>query len=509
MSITANFYTLTKKSNSTLQPSGSGTSYNIELCDDVSILSPRIILKGANLSDYLGSYNYAYISTFSRYYFIRDIAYNAHDGFWHMQLEVDVLASLKSQILNTTQFVERSASHYDLDMIDGFYPTKATPQYQSRVVTGFFNASPSTGYYIVGLNSAGSSMSRFGSNQYYIMNKTMLDTFIDELLGIVSYADMSVTGVMNDLLGMISDPMQFITSCKFFPKTLIDPTGFTQDYVKFGKFTGATQAYKVPDDFINPTPVIHSGFTIQLDAHPQAVTRGGWTNGNRLTERTLRFEPFGLIPLDCDRLLGYDYIYCDVATDIITGQGILSIYASPQPASVPQVLEQMLLLGTYSADVLIDVPLNQYRHKGYLQAFEEYVMRPAMSGALQAGQAFNSGVMSGGPMIGGLQALQTVGPNSFSATTSAIDGLHTFWGPVRALGTPGSLLCRMNIVLTSVYKILVDSFIGEFGIPLCEPYPLATLTGYTKCIGAEFGSSFTSRENEAVRNYLNSGFIIE
>lgn len=520
MALTATFYTLSKKSNSTLRPSGSGTTYSIELCEDVSILRPVIILRGAVLSDYLGSFNYAYIPTFDRYYFVRDCVYNAHDGFFHISLEVDVLATLKTEILATTQFVERSASHYDLDMIDTMYPSKATPQYQSRVVTGYFDATPASGYYIIGLNSAGktdaqagTTMSRFGSVQYYILNKTQMDDFVNYLLGIVNYADASLTGIANDLLGMISDPIEFIVSCKFFPKTILNPVtaGLSLQDIKFGKFVAAgIQGYRVPDDFLNPSPVIHSGFTIQLDDHPQKVTRGGWVNSNAQTERYLRFEPFGLIPLDCSKLMGYSYIYCDIATDIVTGQGILSIYASPQPASVPQVLEQMLLLGTYASDILIDVPLNQYRHKGYLQAFEEYIARPTLLGAQNAGGSFMNGLLSSGsPLIGGVSAIQSAGQSQTQMMLGLYDAARTFWGSPKSKGVSGSLLCRMNIVLVSIFHVLVDEYIGEFGKPLCEPYPLATLTGYTKCLGAEFGSSLTSQENEMVKAYLNSGFIIE
>ena len=466
------------------------------------------------MSDYLGGFNYAYIPTFDRYYFIRDILYYAHDGFWHMSLEVDVLASLKTSILNTTQFVERSASHYDLDMIDSFYPTKVTPQYQSRVVQAYFDAKPSTGYYILGLNSAGSNMDRFGSVQYYIMDKSMMDTFMDYLLGIDQYAGQSLTGILPDLLGMISDPIDFIVSCKFFPKTILDPTQYhlTQFPIKFGKFQApnSVYGYRLPDSFIDPSPVIHNGFTIQLDKHPQTITRGGWVNSNQLTERYLRFEPFGLIPLDASKLVGYDYIYCDVATDIITGQGILSIYASPESSLVPTTLEQMLLLGTYASDILIDVPLNQYRHKGYLQALEEHIMRPVAQGSMNAGNSFINGMIgSGSPVLGGVSAIQSGGQSIFNVMTSVIDGAMTFWGSPKSKGVSGSLLCRMNIVLVSIFHILVDEFIGEFGKPLCEPYPLANLTGYVKCTGAEFGSTFTATENDAVRNYLNSGFFIE
>lgn len=538
MAITANFYSFSKKSNSTKQPTGTGTSYNIELCEDVSILTPRIILKGANLSDYMGGFNYAYISTFGRYYFIRDIMYNAQEGFWHMSLEVDVLATLKTSILGTTQFVERSASHYDLDMIDSLYPTKATPTKTYSGAVTFFDDDPASGYYIVGINNnrktttiGGTTynMPKFGSVTYYVLTAQQLRDFTNYLMGVDNWVDdnnnpwwVSATAELKELLGTLTDPLQFVTTCKFVPKKYIfDFANVGTTLLYFGNVPGTTTGYLL-DQLIPADHIVHKSLTIAIEDHPQKVTHGGWTNSNRLTSRVLRFEPFGLIPLDCTKLMGFSYIYCDVAIDLVTGIGILSIYGLEDNQNIPSDITTLPLLGTYTADVLIDIPVSQMRHKGYVQSFIDYIAIPA-GDSIMSFHNTNLSSMAGGvsSIAGGPWAWLSAGAQGASnASVSAnqgmqnlghsiIDGTKEFWGTPRSAGTSGSLLCCLPVRIYNTFFLVTEEFIGDFGKPLYEPYPLATLIGFVKCMGSEFASAYTSAENEAVKSFMDSGFFIE
>lgn len=63
--------------------------------DSSSIISPVILVEGELFS----GYNYAYIPQFDRYYFIKEIT-NYRHNLWILSLEVDVLMSFKSPILN-------------------------------------------------------------------------------------------------------------------------------------------------------------------------------------------------------------------------------------------------------------------------------------------------------------------------------------------------------------------------------------------------------------------------
>ena len=64
----------------------------------------------------INEYNYVYIDTLDRYYWIKDWVRN--NGLWYGYCAEDVLASFRSDILNTTQYVLRSSTTYDNSIID-------------------------------------------------------------------------------------------------------------------------------------------------------------------------------------------------------------------------------------------------------------------------------------------------------------------------------------------------------------------------------------------------------
>lgn len=60
-----------------------------------SVINPSFIIEHSNPS----TYNYCYISDFSRYYFIDNIT-SIRNGLWKIDCKVDVLMSYKDAILN-------------------------------------------------------------------------------------------------------------------------------------------------------------------------------------------------------------------------------------------------------------------------------------------------------------------------------------------------------------------------------------------------------------------------
>lgn len=66
-----------------------------------SIIKPVFMIEHSNPS----GYNYCYISSFNRYYFINNIT-SVRNGLWRIECNVDVLMSFKNQILNLDVIVE-------------------------------------------------------------------------------------------------------------------------------------------------------------------------------------------------------------------------------------------------------------------------------------------------------------------------------------------------------------------------------------------------------------------
>lgn len=76
------------------------------LADNTSVTSPAVIIGGITSLDTISDYNYAYIPQCHRYYYINDII-ALSGGRVKLLLNVDVLMSFKSDILNSTQLVTR------------------------------------------------------------------------------------------------------------------------------------------------------------------------------------------------------------------------------------------------------------------------------------------------------------------------------------------------------------------------------------------------------------------
>lgn len=78
-----------------------------------NLVDPEIIVELATLPNF----NYAYISEFNRYYFVKNIT-NVNNRLWSISLHCDVLYSFKNSILNMKCDVERNEFDYDLLLED-------------------------------------------------------------------------------------------------------------------------------------------------------------------------------------------------------------------------------------------------------------------------------------------------------------------------------------------------------------------------------------------------------
>lgn len=77
---------------------------------DSSIINPNITIE---LGDEIIGYNYLYIESFKRYYYITNIIAVTATNIWELSLKVDVLMSFKESILQQTAYVGRNEFDYN------------------------------------------------------------------------------------------------------------------------------------------------------------------------------------------------------------------------------------------------------------------------------------------------------------------------------------------------------------------------------------------------------------
>lgn len=305
--IKIHFYTFAKKINSTKQPTGTHTELDCNIKTPSSIINP--VLEIATVSPI--AFNYCYIPAFSRYYYIDDIEFNR--GLWVISCSVDVLASYKSTIGNTTCYVTRSSSQYDGDIVDDLYPMKTnkTTHWLSPDVSAFSWSGFSSGVYVVGLQ--GDNNYSINGSVYYQMTSANFSTFLQNF-----YANSGVSwwgnldkGVINSL-NKIND---FITSCRWYP------TGFATDAsnpqtIKVGGFNTNATGYIVKEN-----PITTLTFTFNnLPKHPQSALRGNYLNAAPYSKYILRTGVTGSIPLDSFYMKGCTNLAVEFLVDVTTGQ---------------------------------------------------------------------------------------------------------------------------------------------------------------------------------------------
>ena len=85
---------------------------NVYLKDKTNLVDPIIIL------DFIPqqSFNYAWLSEFNRYYYVREVEY--YEGQYYVTLHVDVLMSFKQDINKTEVIAERSKNLWDMYIQD-------------------------------------------------------------------------------------------------------------------------------------------------------------------------------------------------------------------------------------------------------------------------------------------------------------------------------------------------------------------------------------------------------
>ena len=92
------FYNFTKRLNSTAVPTGTGVKFECSFKENTSILTPTLKLRLSSKPDY------NYFKFDNRFYWITDII-SLNNNLWQITGRVDVLATFRSHIQNTTAFV--------------------------------------------------------------------------------------------------------------------------------------------------------------------------------------------------------------------------------------------------------------------------------------------------------------------------------------------------------------------------------------------------------------------
>lgn len=464
MSFKVNLYTLSKRDNSTKQPTGTPAAYDCILKDGCSILTPAIKLD-LGLSADPSQYNYAYIPAFGRYYFIEDWFFN--ERLWTAHLNVDVLATYKTQIGTSSLYVMRAAGAHDGDIIDTLYPAKTGCSYASDTKSNPWQSS----CFIVGVVSADAA---FGSMEFYAMDASQLRSMClaltDPATIIDSVYDFDVTELSTGLQLALVDPIQYVKSCIMLPVSKGDITNLgSGQTVKACRFDAGT------GNKVYPTSRITNSYSFAIQKHPDTTARGNYVNSKPFTNITLTIPPWGCIDIDTSVTANASALTVEVEVDPISGKGVLVVKANN------------IVLNRLEAQVGVPISLSSVTR--------DYI--GAATSALGAVGGAVSGLM--GNLGGFIGAASGVG--------NAVESLMP---RAQTIGTTGSFVSnRGEFRLDHQFFRPVPDDNTHNGRPLCQVRQLNTLSGYMLIQDGDVTIAGTASEDSKIRNYLETGFYYE
>ena len=459
MSIGVNFYTFSKKPNSTKAPTSEPVTYQCNLIEPTSFTSPEIALVVPAKPT---SYNYAYIPEFSRYYFITDWAYSS--GLWRASLSVDVMASYKSYIGSQNQYVLRSSYTSDGNIVDTLYPTKNSP---STVLTysediggdNPFKSKYNEGVYIVG--SINSDSGAIGCVSYYVFNNSQFRAFCNALMGTAEWAYNGVEEIGEELTKVLFNPFQYVASCMWLPVPSVS-TGSAVSNIPYGWWTLNVSATRYGGD----SRLAPASFTIPN--HPQK-DRGAYLNGAPFSRYLLSWPCFGQFALDPDIMGVSTTLYAQCFIDPVSGMGTLNITTDKQS------------LITTQSQVGVPVQLAQMA------------------------------VDYGGTIGSAISAVTNALTGNFGAALSSIgDAVSNAMPQLTTMGkNGGSGSFIFAPVLNSTFYSVVDDDNEHLGKPLCKEIVPSSIPGYILCADVELEIPCTKPELDNIVETMESGFYYE
>ena len=464
------FWTFAKKSNSTARPSASPAyTFSCTLKDASGVLRPVLeIYQSAAFNP--SGLNYARIATYSRYYYVTDWQWIL--GRWECTLQVDTLASYKTEIGNASKYVLRSAYEYDADIIDTFYPTleKVNVSWATHNFPWYNNFT--NGRFILGvINGKGTALA--GTTDYYILSPAELKDFMTYLFPSSVINDWSsLNSITEQVYKSIYDPLQFIVSCKYFPFTMGGVE--TDEAIAFGNFVSTK--YAEPLGKPNTWPVFQYDYTIASNW----LSRDAKDRSEPYVNLCYFLNPFGVIDISAADFTLTDTVRVRITPDLISGEAVLQIYAL--------INNNEVLVAQQTAMIGFDVNLTA-------------VNRDLASAV--------SAVIGGAANADLYDTLPTMLPSAIVGAGNALSNLIKPSISASSRGTPSIANIDGHSRLYVRRHLFVDEKNAEFGKPLYKNRTISNLPGYIKCGDGDISIDGFPEEVSEIENYLTGGFYYE
>ena len=463
MGFNVTLHTFSKKVNSTARPTSPGTTHSCVIKDPCGILNPTIGLN-LGLANSPAAYNYAYIPAFNRYYYIREWTFE--NALWYAALEVDVLATWKTEIGASTCYVLRSSQSYNGAILDTTYPATGASTYEeSQTTSPWITDDIQNGMFVVGI--AGQNTT------YYLFTYDALQLFFDTIFSDWYAAELSENwSLVYPALKAQTNPLQYVTSILWIP---FITTGTSVDTIRVGWVDVPVAAWQVTGSGLR-----YGQTDFIVRRHPQSA-RGSYLNNAPHSSYNIFYPPWGMITLDPDLVANSHTISAIWGIDLRTGQGTLTIGCG-DGESFSHIMSWI------HTQVGLHYQVSQVINKGY-----------------GVGNTFAPAIAAGASLATG---------NYVGAITTAVSEIGNFAASkipsATTIGSNGGMDSLRGLpTMQYEWKNIVSEDIDHRGRPLCENRQINTLSGFIMVADADINLSATQEEQTRARTHMEGGFFYE
>jgi hypothetical protein len=442
-------YHFSKRKNSTKRPTGQGTEVPCLLKSATTFQDPTFILQRP-MNDML-QFNYAKWA--DHYYFI-DSTTSINAGQTEISCTEDVLATYKNEIGNYTCFIERSSNQTTLANDTMYIPTNdwvlstRNVSHKEKIMTSTYSQQ-----YIIRV------VSRTGVASYYI-NGDQLSNLLDYMYTESNFADV----ITDAITKLMFDPFKYIVDLKWIPFVESAFKNNNNEAIQLGFWDSGVMAKRIDEN-----TVVNFSYSFAFDNPLYAITDFRYYNPS-FSNYFIKLPFIGVVALNPYKI----------------DDSVNALYQFDATSGLCNVFLQSKKVVFASYQFQLSVPVQI----GYATTNIAQLTTSAVS------------------LVGaGLQG------NIAQGISSGIEAGRSITAPeVSMLGTIGNISNILNnqiLEFNSYACTSIDPDGASEGYADGTVRYISGLSGYIKCRNASIEISGFTGDQEAVNNYLNSGFYYE
>lgn len=442
-------YHFSKRKNSTKRPKGQGAEVSCLLKSATTFQNPTFILQKP-MNDML---QFNYVKWADHYYFI-DSTTSINAGQTEISCTEDVLATYKNEISNYTCFIERSSNQTTLANDTMYIPTNdwvlstRNVIHKEKIMTSTYSQQ-----YIIRV------VSRTGIASYYI-NGDQLNNLLDYMYTESNFADV----ITDAITKLMFDPFKYIVELKWIP--FVDSAFNSSNYeaIQLGFWDSGVTAKRIDED-----TVVNFSYSFAFDNPLYNITDFRYYSPS-FSNYFIKLPFIGVVALNPYKI----------------DESVNALYQFDATSGLCNVFLQSKKVVFASYQFQLSVPVQI----GYASTNIAQLTTSAVS------------------LVGaGLQG------NIAQGITSGIEAGRSITAPeVSMLGTIGNISNILNnqiLEFNSYACTSINPDDASEGYADGTVRSISGLTGYIKCRNASIEISGFTGDQEAVNNYLNSGFYYE